>query len=100
MHSKTLVLWAVTGALVAAARPARAEPVDVAPSTYTTRPSVMMGLMQWVVFGGGNVAGQIKLDRWVFEYSHGQALKLDRVPAIGLSGDERQAGVSVEMPWT
>ncbi|HWO09010.1 MAG TPA: hypothetical protein VNN80_06005 [Polyangiaceae bacterium] len=67
---------------------------------YTLRPSVMLGLMQWVAFGGGNIAAQVKVGRWVFEYSHGQALQLDRAAALALTQEERAAGVAVSMPWT
>ncbi|MBK6692724.1 MAG: hypothetical protein IPG50_11020 [Myxococcales bacterium] len=69
-------------------------------SPYTLRPSVMMGLSQWLVFGGGNVAGQVKVGRLVLEYSHGQALKLDRIAALALTSEERAAGVRVEQAWT
>ena len=67
---------------------------------YHFRPSVMAGLNQWVLFGGGNLAAQAKVNRWVFEYSHGQGLHLDRVAAIALTEAERDAGAKVEMVWT
>lgn len=69
-------------------------------SSYSLRPSAMMGLSQWLVFGGGNVAGQVKVGRLVFEYSHGQALKLDRIAALALTSEERAAGVRIEQVWT
>jgi hypothetical protein len=62
--------------------------------------AVMAGLTQWTVWGGGNLAAELRLGRWVFEYSHGHALDLNRVEAIGLSEAERDAGVKVFMPWT
>jgi hypothetical protein len=67
---------------------------------YSLRPSAMLGLGQWILFGGGNVATQLKVGRFVAEYSHGQALSLDRIPEIGLTKDERDAGVRGEMTWT
>jgi hypothetical protein len=67
---------------------------------YALRPSVMLGLMQWLAFGGGNIAAQLKFGRWVAEYSHGQALQFERVPALALTAEERAAGVAVGMPWT
>lgn len=70
------------------------------PSAYALRPSVMMGLTQWVLFGGGNVAAQVKFGRWVAEYSHGQGLQFERLGGLGLTADEREAGVAVGMPWT
>ena len=83
---------------VAAAAPV--APVAQEASPYTLRPSVMMGLMQWVVFGGGNVAAQVKFGRWVAEYSHGQALQYDRFGGFAMTADEREAGVALDMPWT
>ena len=62
--------------------------------------AVMAGLTQWTVWGGGNLAAELRLGRWVFEYSHGQALDLNRIEAIGLSETERDAGVKVFVPWT
>ena len=78
--------------------PAPSEPTPSDP--YAFRPSVMAGLMQWTVFGGGNIAAQVKVKRLVFEYSHGQSLHFDRVAALALTEDERNAGVKVGMPWT
>jgi len=59
----------------------------------------MAGLNQWLLFGGGNLAVQLKTGRWAFEYSHGQQLQLDRI-SIGRTTAERDADVSVTMPWT
>jgi len=67
---------------------------------YSTRPSVMAGIGQWVVFGGGNLAMQLKIGHWAFEYSHGQALDLNRFGGFALKAAERDAGVSVFVPWT
>jgi hypothetical protein len=71
-----------------------------APDDYALRPSVMVGLSQWILWGGGNIAGQVKMGRWVVEYSHGQALQFDRAGGFAMTRDEREAGVSVSMPWT
>ena len=47
--------------------------------------SVMLGLHQWLIWKlGGNVAAQYKTGRWVFEYSHGQALHLNNAARITL----------------
>ncbi len=70
------------------------------PDPWATRFSVMAGLGQWVVFGGGNVAAQLKVGRLVFEYSHGQALDYDRLGSFAKSPEERDAGVSLFSPWT
>jgi len=79
------------------APPISAEPPS---SPYTLRPSVMAGLMQWTAFGGGNIAAQLKVGRFVFDYSHGQSLHFDRVAALALTEAERDADVKVGMPWT
>ena len=84
---------------VAAETKATLSPVPAA-DPYALRPSVMLGLMQWLAFGGGNIAAQLKFGRWVAEYSHGQALQFERVPALALTAQERAAGVAVGMPWT
>jgi hypothetical protein len=81
---------------------ASAAPPEPAPARgpYSTRGSVMAGLNQWLLFGGGNIAGQLKVGRWfVAELSHGQQLNLGRV-SFALTEAERDAGVSVVMPWT
>jgi hypothetical protein len=75
---------------------ARAEESD----PYPTRPSVMAGLGQWTAFGGGNVAARLETGHWVFEYSHGQALDLNRLGGFALTQAERDADVSVFVPWT
>jgi hypothetical protein len=64
------------------------------------RPSFMLGLMQWTLFGGGNVAAQLKIKRVVFEYSHGQALRYQRFSGFAQTSAENDAGVEVESPWT
>ncbi|MEZ4364484.1 MAG: hypothetical protein R3B48_30185 [Kofleriaceae bacterium] len=77
----------------------RAASSTTAASRYTLRPSVMLGLGQWIVFGGGNVAAQVKTGRMVFEYSHGQALHYNRLPQ-SLTDAERDADIELECPWT
>jgi hypothetical protein len=57
-------------------------------------------MQQWLLFGGGNVAAQLKAGRFVVEYSHGHALRLDRIAALTLTNAERGADVGVEMIWT
>jgi hypothetical protein len=52
------------------------------------------------VWGGGNVAAQVKVGRLAFEYSHGQGLHFERLKDIALTSAERDAGVGVGMPWT
>ncbi|MCE9580518.1 MAG: hypothetical protein K8W52_45785 [Deltaproteobacteria bacterium] len=95
------LLVAITSvpALAAADEPAPPRP-RVAQTRYPTRASVMMGLNQWVLFGGGNVAAQVAHGRWVVEYSHGQALDFGKIGAIALTSAERDAGVNVEQRWT
>lgn len=60
----------------------------------------MLGLMQWTLFGGANIAAQLKVGRVAIEYSHGQALDFNRVESITLTQDERDAKVQLSMPWT
>jgi hypothetical protein len=80
---------------------AETAPISAAaPDDYAPRPSVMAGLSQWILWGGGNLAGQVKMGRWVVEYSHGQALHFDRLSGFAMTRDEREAGVAVSMPWT
>jgi hypothetical protein len=62
--------------------------------------SVMLGLHQWLVMGGGNVAAQYKTRHLVLEYSHGQSLHLNNGGRLTLTQAERDAGVRVDMPWT
>lgn len=69
------------------------------PPPSPLRVSAMMGLAQWLVWGGGNVAAQVQGERFVFAYSHGQALDLSRVSFL-TPKDERDAGVRVRSPWT
>jgi hypothetical protein len=95
-HVFVLVLL-VTGRAAAEDTP---PPPSPPPSPYTLRPSVMAGLMQWTLLRGGNIAAQVKVGRFVAEYSHGQALSLDNLGGAFLTSDERAAGVSITMPWT
>jgi hypothetical protein len=63
--------------------------------------SAMLGLQQWLLMGGANVAVQYKTGRWAFEYSHGQALRLNRFPGrLALTSGERNAGLQIDVPWT
>jgi len=62
--------------------------------------SVMVGLTQWTLFRGGNVAVEYKKGRLAFEYSHGQGLDLNAAPGVGLTSAERDAGAHVRVPWT
>jgi hypothetical protein len=112
MKPRTLLLLFLPLALLApksasADEPTPAEPAEAsaappapARDPYSLRPSVMVGLNQWLLFRGANIASQVKVGRFVIEYSHGQALHLDNIRAIGLTPAERDAGVSVEMTWT
>lgn len=89
----------LSGLLVSTLAPA-ARADDAAASGYTTRPSVMAGMSQWVVFGGGNLAAQVKWKRLAFEYSHGQALHYNRIRSLALTKEEREANVELSSPWT
>jgi len=62
--------------------------------------SAMLGMHQWLVLGGANIAAQYKTQHLVFEASHGQALHLNKASSITLTDDEKDAGVDVTMPWT
>lgn len=74
------------------ARPASQDP-------YALQGSMMLGLAQWMLWGGGNVAAELKVGRLAFELSHGQSLHFDNL-SIALTSAERDAGVKVGMPWT
>jgi hypothetical protein len=76
------------------------QPPGPPPTRFTTRPSVMAGLIQWVAFGGANLAAQLKVGRLALEYSHGQALDYDRWGGFAKTSDERSAGISLFSPWT
>jgi hypothetical protein len=101
---KTLVALRICFLLVVAPSAALAQeaaaPEARAKNPYAFRPSVMAGMMQWTLFGGGNLAAQLKVGRLAFEYSHGQSLHFDRVGALTMTDAERDAGVKVGMPWT
>jgi hypothetical protein len=60
----------------------------------------MLGLTQWILFRGGNVAIEYKVGRLAFEYSHGQGLDLNQVPGLTLTRAERDAGAHLRVPWT
>lgn len=96
----SLFVFLAPSTFAADAPPSAVAPAASESDPYRLRPSVMLGMTQWVLFGGGNIAAQVKLGHWVMEYSHGQALQFERLGGLGLSADERSAGVSVHMPWT
>jgi hypothetical protein len=106
MRNHGLLVAVVAATLLTPALAEASEPdvagatLDERPDPYRFRPSVMAGVTQWTLWGGGNVAAQAKVGRLVFEYSHGQGLHLDRVAALGLTGAERDAGTKVGMTWT
>jgi hypothetical protein len=81
-----------------AGRAGAAEAIAVRPADEGL--SVMLGLHQWLVMGGGNVAVQYKTRHLVLEYSHGQSLHLNNGGRLALTQDERNAGVNIDMPWT
>jgi hypothetical protein len=57
--------------------------------------------MQPFVLGGGNLTVAYKTEHLVFEYSHGWALDLNRIPDGGaLTEEERAQGLSVYIPWS
>jgi hypothetical protein len=95
---------ALAAALTVSLAPAAARAAEPEVSATTRADdggfSFMLGLQQWLVMGGGNVAAQYKTRHFVFEYSHGQALHLNNAARLALSQDERDAGVRVDMPWT
>jgi hypothetical protein len=70
------------------------------PDPYRTRFSLMAGLSQWMLFGGANVAAELKVGRFVFEYSHGQGLHLSGAGDFALDGAERAAGIDLRVHWT
>lgn len=96
-RSSRLVLSAL--AVLAHSGSAHADgPPDIDP--YETRGAIMAGVAQWTAWRGGNLAAQLKTGRWALELSHGQGLHLERLGGLGLSKAERDAGVTVGMPWT
>jgi hypothetical protein len=62
--------------------------------------SAMTGLAQWTLFRGGNVAFEYRRGRLAFEVSHGQGLDLNQAGGFALTGEERDAGARVRVPWT
>jgi hypothetical protein len=105
-HVTTRVLFALSA--LAFAIPARAETAPAVPEArpagssfgYEPHVSAMVGLTQWILFRGGNVALEYKTGRFAFEFSHGQGLDLNQLPGVALTADERAAGVHVYVPWT
>jgi Arabinose-binding domain of AraC transcription regulator, N-term len=63
--------------------------------------SVMLGLDQWLVLGGANVAAQYKTRHFVIEASHGQALQLNRLTMERDGCDRKrlleQAGIGADV---
>jgi hypothetical protein len=58
------------------------------------------GLLQPVLFQGMNAAIDLRVWRFVFSYSHGHALDYSATPELGLSNEDRAAGLSLSSPWT
>ena len=79
-----------------------AEPAQAAPVPWTQRHqlSAMLGLTQWVLFRGGNVALEYQWKRLALEVSHGQGLDLNQVGGFALTSAERDAGAQIRVPWT
>lgn len=94
-----ILLSLISARAGASEQPPETTPTPEPSSPFTLRPSVMAGMTQWLLFGGGNIAAQVKVGRVVFEYSHGQSLHFDRV-GFTQTEAENDAGVKVGMPWT
>jgi hypothetical protein len=75
-------------------------PRPPSPAGFRTTASAMLGLVQWTLLRGGNVAAEYKVGRLAFEISHGQGLDLNQSGGVALSPDERRAGAQVRVPWT
>jgi len=60
----------------------------------------MVGLTQWLLFRGGNVALEYKTGRFAFEFFYGQGLDLNQMPSLALTSAERAVGAHVFVPWT
>src|SRR5262249_20753367 len=93
--------WALTTAALAegAERSAGAASSN-GKDAFEPRFSAMMGLTQWILFRGGNVAFEYDTGRLAVEVSHGQGLDFDQIGGFAKSAEERRAGAHVRVPWT
>lgn len=66
---------------------------------YKPQLNVHFGLSQPVLFGGFNIAADLRIGRWVMEYSHGMWLDYNRVDSVARQfvGD---TGAGISSPWT
>jgi len=62
--------------------------------------AAMVGLAQWVLLRGGNVALEYRLGRLALEVSHGQGLDLNQAGGAFLTDDERRSELRLRVPWT
>jgi hypothetical protein len=73
---------------------------QLAPHSYDApQLNVHFGLLQPLLTHGVNVAADLRLGPWVFEYSHGMFLHYSDF-AGSLSSAERDAGIGLYSPWT
>jgi hypothetical protein len=58
------------------------------------------GLLQPVFFHGFNAAVDVAWGPMLISYSHGEGLNYSATPSLGLSKEEREAGLLLESPYT
>jgi hypothetical protein len=68
--------------------------------THEHHLAAMVGLAQWLLLRGGNVALEYRLGRLALEVSHGQGLDLNQAGGVFLTADERRSDVRLRVPWT
>lgn len=66
----------------------------------TPQLSVHAGLLQPILFSGFNAALDLRWGPMLFSYSHGQGLDYSAKPELGLTAEERDAGLQLQSPWT
>lgn len=62
--------------------------------------TLMAGLIQPLVFEGGNVAVEYKTDTLTFEYSHGWNLNYNAKGDLGLTQEEKDQELEIFQPYT
>ena len=74
---------------------------QLAARSYAPQLNVHFGLSQPLLLDGFNIASDLRVRRWVFEYSHGMRLDYNALAGEGqTSVFVPHAGADVDSPWT
>ena len=74
--------------------------VGIANPAMATEWNLVFGLSQPLLLNGGNIEVNYVAENWVFEYSHGFDLDLDKTRNIAMTNEERHQDLKIHLPYS